>query len=141
MKKLLILLAVATFLTAGCAIFSRPTSHDLYNADYGPCPDNHEELIKRFYHIRLFDPYSAVYTFDKFCKGWEWSDFLKIKPRFGWIICGTLNAKNRLGGYIGVSPFYIFIRDGRIINEILAHREDKGALRFVRDRCRSCRMW
>jgi hypothetical protein len=31
------------------------------------------------------------------------------KRTFGWIACGTVNAKNRMGGYAGAEGFLIFI--------------------------------
>jgi hypothetical protein len=30
------------------------------------------------------------------------------------IVCGTLNAKNAMGGYVGYKPFYVRIRNGAI---------------------------
>ena len=53
MKKLLILLTITTFLTTGCAIFFSPTQEDLRSADYGPCPDNYEELVKKLYYLNV----------------------------------------------------------------------------------------
>ena len=30
------------------------------------------------------------------------------------IVCGTLNAKNAMGGYVGYKPFYVRMRDGNL---------------------------
>lgn len=40
------------------------------------------------------------------------SDWLK----FGWIVCGTVNAKNKMGGYVGAQPFYAVIRNNVVLN-------------------------
>ena len=46
----------------GCAL--NPSQEQLQNADYGPYPSNYEEIIKSHYGKKLFDPYSANYTFN-----------------------------------------------------------------------------
>lgn len=53
----------------------------------------------------LIDPDSAKITWTS---GFQWG-YAKpfIGPRvFGWVACGTVNAKNRMGGYAGASPFF-----------------------------------
>ncbi|WP_404714383.1 hypothetical protein [Sphingomonas sp. MMS24-J13] len=54
----------------------------------------------------LFDPVSAqiVYT-----SGFQWGYAKPLigKRTWGWIACGTLNAKNRMGGYVGAQGFWI----------------------------------
>ena len=32
-----------------------------------------------------------------------------------WVVCGTVNAKNRFGGYVGARPFYAAFRDGQLL--------------------------
>ena len=54
----------------------------------------------------LFDPSSAVINWTS---GFQWGYF---KPFIGrrthaWVACGTINAKNRLGGYVGSTPFFV----------------------------------
>src|SRR6266404_1589196 len=43
----------------------------------------------------LFDPYSAQYE-----------DVREIKTEIGAMVCGLVNAKNRMGAYVGRKPFY-----------------------------------
>lgn len=54
----------------------------------------------------LFDPSSAqiVYT-----SGFQWGYAKPLigKRTWGWIACGTLNAKNRFGGYVGATGFWV----------------------------------
>ncbi len=109
MKKLIIFASLAVFLFFGCATV--PTQEQLASADYGDPPSNHEELIKNLFSPSLFDPYSAMYTFDKPIKGYVDA----AGKAYGWVVCGTINAKNRFGGYVGAKPFYIMIRDNKII--------------------------
>ncbi|MBD1590173.1 hypothetical protein [Pseudomonas typographi] len=53
-----------------------------------------EEAVKD----RLSDPDSAKFKFPPY-KG-------------GDVYCGTVNAKNKMGGYVGFSPFQIFVLSG-----------------------------
>jgi hypothetical protein len=54
----------------------------------------------------LFDPSSVQINWSS---GFSWGFAKPIIGRrtFGWIACGNLNAKNRLGGYVGAKPFWI----------------------------------
>jgi hypothetical protein len=56
----------------------------------------------------LFDPGSAQVQYSS---GFQWG-FLKPligRRTHGWIACGSVNAKNRLGGYVGAQGFFIFV--------------------------------
>lgn len=58
----------------------------------------------------LFDPSSAQV---RFVSGFRWG-FLKPligKRTFGWVACGNINAKNRLGGYVGEEGFALFVTE------------------------------
>ena len=54
----------------------------------------------------LYDPTSVVVNWST---GFAWGFTKPIIGRrsYGWVACGTLNAKNRLGGYVGATPFWI----------------------------------
>lgn len=95
----------------GCV--APPTAHELASADYGAPPENYEELVKARVGQELIDPYSAVYTFDVGPKRGWWT--VGGQRVHGYFICGTLNAKNRLGGYVGRKPYWVFVRDGRAL--------------------------
>jgi len=101
---------VIIILTA-CAI--RPTPEQMASADYGSYPDNYEDIIRNHYSKTLFDPYSAVYTFGRPQRAWNGLG----GTIFGWAVCGTINAKNRFGGYVGAKPFFALIRYGKVERE------------------------
>lgn len=59
----------------------------------------------------LFDPSSAQV---RWVSGFRWG-FMKPligKRTFGWVACGNLNAKNRMGGYVGEEGFALFVAEG-----------------------------
>ena len=107
MKRMLIL---ASFLFFCMACAATPTKKNLEMANYGLCPEKYEDLIRAHYSTILFDPYSAVYTFCKPVKAWH-----RVKNEFGWVVCGSVNGKNRLGAYVGVDPFYFMIKNNQVV--------------------------
>ena len=113
LKGLLVCLEILLILSVfiGCA--SAPTAEDIKSADYGPHPDNYEQIIKDYFSTKLFDPYTAKYTFTNPRKGYNRLGGLK----YGWYVCGTVNAKNRFGGYVGAKPFYVLIHYGIVVKE------------------------
>lgn len=62
----------------------------------------------------LFDPGSAQI---QYASGFQWGYMKPIigKRKHGWIACGSVNAKNRLGGYVGASGFFIFVDPSRAV--------------------------
>lgn len=54
----------------------------------------------------LFDPGSAQIVYNGGFQ-WGYAKSLIGKRTWGWIACGTINAKNRMGGYVGAEPFWI----------------------------------
>ncbi len=116
MKKVAGLLIVTSiFFLVGCGLKSPPSSTELISANFGSYPENYQEIIIRHFGRSLFDPYSAVYEFSTPRKAYIYN----FEYIYGWGVIGTLNAKNRFGGYVGAKPFNVLIRDGRVINEVM----------------------
>lgn len=66
----------------------------------------------------LFDPESAQITWDG---GWRWGHIKPFqffsKRTWGWLGCASLNAKNRLGGYVGATKMYVLITpEGKVLS-------------------------
>jgi hypothetical protein len=56
----------------------------------------------------LFDPTSAQINWSS---GFQWGFTKQIfmARTFGWVVCGTINAKNRMGGYLRRPPGHLSI--------------------------------
>lgn len=54
-----------------------------------------------------------------------------------YVVCGTLNAKNAMGGYVGYKPFYARIRNEQLEAFILPSEDDTYGiqLNYVREGC------
>jgi hypothetical protein len=56
-----------------------------------------------------------VYTFTKPEKAWN---SFAGESLYGWRVCGTVNANNGFGVYVGEKPFYALIRDNKVVTFI-----------------------
>lgn len=109
-----ILLVFFCFCLIGCATIPPPTPEQISNADYGNYPYNYQEVIKDFMDDLLIDPGSAVYSnWRGPSKGWVGNGFQGYV--FGYRVCVFVNAKNRMGGYVGKRLYHFVINKGRVI--------------------------
>lgn len=104
--------------------------------DPGPPPASLEEFKRLGEQAMLasfFDPGSAQITWDRAIIGGYWKPVLQGKVQ-GWWTCGTVNAKNRMGGYVGAHRFVVVERNGQVVfNEV----GDGGNLDFVEAACQN----
>lgn len=98
-RKIFIACATTAILT-GCASLDKP------NLSLGPFPTDYKTTIKKEVLRSFFDPYSIR----------DASISAPIRSRIiepkGWLVCLEVNAKNRMGGYTGLSRTAYYIRLG-----------------------------
>lgn len=108
-KRTLVLLAL---LVGACA----PT---VDNSKSGPYPDNYRQLVAAHVRQNFFDPYSIRdASVSEPVKG---AMNVVGKPAWtpaqqGWLVCLRVNAKNRMGGYTGLSTTGYLISNGAIVD-------------------------
>jgi len=122
MRRIIVVFFLAFFIF-GCGpvksfVHFRPTHDELLTNDFGPYPDNYQDIVKEIFENSLYDPYSAVFKFSKPLQVRR-----IVEPKYSWVVCGTVNAKNRLGGYVGAKLFAVTIHDGIAIE----HKYDTSA--------------
>lgn len=114
MKKIInyFICVITALMLSSCA--HRPTPAELSSADYGPYPENYEEIVKQGMMTQLYDPYSAQYMF----QGTPEKKYLSRPLQdviYGWGGFVLINAKNRMGGYVGATRFYYLIKNGHLV--------------------------
>ena len=120
MKKIFVLVLVVVAFGA-CGLIPPPTVDELAKADYGPAPDNPTEQALDYLKTVLFDPMSAQIEWQGKCeKGWWWvlDQFQIPHATYGWKLTAKINAKNRMGGYVGFSQYTFCFRDGKLTHTI-----------------------
>ena len=107
------LLLAVLVIFGGCAT---PSQEQISSLDYGSPPQNYETTIKKYFDGVLFDPFSAHYEFESPQQFWV-KDALLVGGRLyaGYFVRVGVNAKNRLGGYVGQKMYGFLIKDERII--------------------------
>lgn len=99
MTRLLLILAVAVALS-GCA--------EVQPVDIGPYPNN-KAIMKEYIKNTFFDPYSlrdvSISETEEGVIGWN----------KGWLFCLECNAKNRMGGYIGLNRSAYLIQAEKVV--------------------------
>lgn len=83
---------------------------------YGPAPawDAYRQIAEADIAARLVDPESArISWLGQYHKG-EWKPFLQGRVA-GYVACGTVNARNRMGGYAGAVSFVVVIDYDRVL--------------------------
>lgn len=90
-------------------------------AKVGPFPSNYKETVKQYALDYYYDPYSL--------RSVEITRPSQARYMFqqGWGLCLRANAKNRMGGYVGVESTFIIINNGEIIGTLEDHPDCRGA--------------
>jgi len=74
-----------------------------------------------------------VYEMRAPVRGWERANDGVM--RVMWAVCGTVNAKNRFGGYVGQRPFLTMFHQARVVIGFIDHKPPKYTTSFVVGRC------
>ena len=106
-------------LALGCAMPYQggPSAQELANADYGEPPTDYESKIKEYLNTNLFDPFTAHIEIGQLEKSW-WGNLGGLlatrEIHYGWLVQTKVNAKNRIGGYVGWKIYCFYFRDGEL---------------------------
>ena len=113
MKLLVAPILAVLVLLSGCATL--PPQEQIASLDYGSPPQNYEATIKKYFDKVLFDPYSARYDFEPPQQYWvKDPPLMGGKLYAGYLVRTSVNAKNRMGGYVGRQMYGFIIKDERI---------------------------
>lgn len=101
----------------GCA--SVPSVAEQAAADYGAPIEQSEAQAAAEAHIkaRLKDPMSAVFAWKPLYKGYlRGAPIVGRETIYGYLLDGTVNAKNSYGGYTGAKSYQVIFHDGVIVH-------------------------
>lgn len=122
----IVTIGIITITLSSCAPMTVPgppplTAAEIATADYGtPPPENYEEIIKESIRDRLIDPTSPIFEIGSPRKGYtNRSAAIGTSQAFGWRVCGTVNSKNRMGGYTGKVPFFTLFQGDVLVKTII----------------------
>jgi len=93
---------------------SPPSKDLLESVNYGPKPDNYQQIIRDYLRNRLTDPTAAIIDFKAGPTQMYQKSAAGRDVQFGWAVCTMVNDKNTYGAFTGFSPAVYFIRNGKV---------------------------
>jgi hypothetical protein len=90
-----------------------------------------EEAVRRYFEGRLIDPESARYTFRRPVRG----SIVAYYRYAGVLMCGTINSRNRMGGYTGRSAFFAYFDPNNPDRVVAGEMDEDRQLTFIHDQC------
>src|SRR5437773_11112797 len=114
-RKILAILGVGAATALACGCKSPPTQAEMAAYDYGPRPENYQQLIRDYLGPKLVDPGNAIVEFKAGPRQLYQQDTALRPLQYGWGVCVWINDKNKGGASEGPYPMVFFIREGKIV--------------------------
>jgi hypothetical protein len=139
-RSLALFLATLSFgamsvLLIGCST-DPPTKEDMEAANYGPKPDNYQQIVRDFLRNRLTDPTAAIIDFKAGPTQMYQKDTMIRDLQVGWAVCVMVNDKNSRGAYQGFVPAVYYIRNGKVVVHNGGPDDTLVGVQFARRQCK-----
>jgi hypothetical protein len=128
-------LFLAVVLLEGCSTAS-PTKEERESVNYGPKPDNAEQIVRDYLRNRLNDPTGAIIDFKAGPTQLYQKDSVIRDLQFGWAVCTMINDKNSRGAFDGFTPGVYFIRNGKVVARNGGPDDGPIGAKYARDQCK-----
>lgn len=113
-----------------------PTKEERESVNYGPKPDNYQQIVRDYLRNRLTDPTAAIVDFKAGPTQLYQKDAMFRGLQFGWAVCVMVNDKNTQGAYTGFDPAVYFIRNEKIVAANGGPGDGPVGTQFARRQCR-----
>ena len=128
-------LGAASAMMGGCDT-TPPTKEEMDSVNYGPKPDNYQQIVRDYLRNRLTDPTAAILDFKAGPTQLYQKDSVLREIQFGWAVCVMINDKNSRGAYEGFAPAVYYIRNGKIVARNGGPDDGLVGTRYARDQCK-----
>ena len=128
-------LVAATALLDGCST-GPPTKEQMESVNYGPKPDDYQQIIRDYLRNRLTDPTAAIIDYKAGPTQMYQKDAVVRDLQFGWAVCAMVNDKNTRGAYEGFTPGVYFIRNGKVVAHNGGPDDGPVGAQFARRQCK-----
>ena len=124
---------VAPLLFAACQ--SPPfTPEQIAALDYGPRPDDYENIVRGYLEARVNDPAFALIQIEAGPAPLYQRDTLSRQRQYGWAVCVMVNQRDPRGAYTGY-PMVLYIRAGKVVATDGGGLEQAAGLRYAHAQC------
>ena len=128
-------LALLAVTLGGCDT-SPPTKEQMASVDYGPKPDNYQDIIRDYLRNRMTDPTAGIIDFKAGPTHMYQKAAALRDVQYGWAVCAMVNDKNTLGAYTGFYPAVYFIRNGKVVASNGGPGDGPVGTQFARRQCK-----
>ena len=129
------MLAAMAVAVGGCDT-SPPTKEQMESVNYGPKPDNYQEIIRDYLRNRMTDPTAGIIDFKAGPTHMYQKAAALRDAQFGWAVCTMVNDKNTAGAYTGFYPAVYFIRNGKVVASNGGPGDGPVGTQFARRQCK-----
>jgi hypothetical protein len=119
----------------GCST-APPTQEERQSVNYGPKPENAEQIVRDYLRYRLNDPAGAIIEFKAGPTQLYQKDTVIRDLQFGWAVCAMINDKNSRGAHDGFTPGVYFIRNGKVVARNGGPDDGPIGAKYARDQCK-----
>jgi hypothetical protein len=134
LAQVLVVLATSAVGLGGCDT-SPPSKDEMDAVNYGPKPDNYQEIIRDYLRPRLTDPTAAIIDYKAGPTQMYQKDAVVRDLQFGWAVCAMVNDKNTRGAFTGFYPAVYFIRNGKVVASNGGPGDGPVGTQFARRQC------
>jgi hypothetical protein len=127
-------LCAAASLISGCT--TPPTKEQREAVNYGPRPDNYEQIVRDYLRNRLTDPTAAIIEFKAGPTQLYQKDTFIRDLQFGWAVCVMVNDKNTRGAYDGYRAGVYYSRRGTVVAANGGPDDGPIGAKFAREQCK-----
>jgi hypothetical protein len=110
------------------------TPEQIAALDYGPRPQNYEEIVREFLKARVNDPDFALIEVKAGPAPLYQRETLSRRHEYGWAVCVFVHQREERGGYVGY-PMTLYIREGRVVARDGGGLERAAGLRYAHAQC------
>jgi hypothetical protein len=128
-------IGLAALMLGGCNT-SPPGKEERAAVNYGPRPENHEQIVRDYLRNRLTDPVTALVEFKAGPKQLYQRDTPTRDVQYGWAVCVMINDKNMYGAFNGFRAMVAFIRDGKVAASNGGPEDNFVGSKFAREQCK-----
>jgi hypothetical protein len=112
-----------------------PTREETAALDYGPRPENYEQVVRGYLQTRLVGPDFAIIQFKTEPRPLYQKGTVLRDRQYGWAACVMVNDKDLRGAYAGFYPMVLYLRGGKVVAANGDGLERAAGVRYAHAQC------
>ena len=128
-------ISIAVVSLAGCQS-PPPSREEIAALDYGPRPENYEQVARDYLETRLVAPEFAIIQFKTEPRPLYQKNAVFWRDRqYGWAFCLMVRDKDRRGAYEEPYPMVLYLRGGKVVAANGDGLERAAGVRYAHAQC------